>query len=112
MAKPKGVTIRIPTDWRTRNKNWREILQSVEFNEVDVSLLSRVNLNLKAEPFLIWIDVEDMIRQEYTDRQINTFIDEQLELYEKDVFSVDTIVSIRAVDRIITPLTNDLLKNI
>lgn len=95
----------------SKKEEWTRILKDVEKNEVPVTFLKSLTVNLK-DGTQVTIDVAELISQgidpAVIERQLNSQLKE-LDMYIQDV---DFFINVDSVSKTVQPFTDKLLKDL
>lgn len=103
-AKAKKINIGV-------RQQWESILKSVSKDEVPVEMLESMTVNLLANE-KININVKELLQEGMKPREIENHINHQLEKLEDQIVDVDFFICIDSVASTVSPMTNQILKNL
>lgn len=90
---------------------WREILRDVEKDQVPINLLDCIILQL-LDGTEITIEVKKMLDAGEDGEELQRDISEKLAKLDHLIKEVDFFISIESLDRVIKPITADILKDL
>lgn len=104
--KPKSKKLKL-----SKREEWTKILKDVEKNEVPVTFLKSLTVNLK-DGHAVNINITELINEgvdpEVIEQQLNQRLKE-LDLYIKDI---DFFINVDTVSKTVQPFTDELLKDL
>jgi predicted DNA-binding antitoxin AbrB/MazE fold protein len=92
-------------------KQWEELLKGVNKTEVPVSLLLKLNVNLK-DGTVVTIDIRQLLNEGLSEDELQYRIEEKLDSLEQVINDVDFFINVDAVVSTVKPVTDKLLKNL
>jgi hypothetical protein len=104
--KPKSR--RINVDTRDR---WKQILKTVSKDEVPVSLLEKVHVNL-IDGSTVEVDIAQLIEEGMHPDEIKDELNDRLKKMDEIIKDVDFFISIENVAKTVQPVTDDILKTL
>lgn len=107
-APKKPKSRRINVDTRDR---WKQILKTVSKDEVPVSLLEGVNVNL-IDGTVVSIDIIELMAEGIHPDDIKEGLNARLEKMDHLIRDVDFFISIDNVSKTVQPITDQLLKDL
>jgi len=103
-AKAKKINIGI-------RQQWESILKSVSKDEVPVEMLESMTVNLN-DGTKVNIDIKELLGAGLEPNDIEVHINRQLEKLDDMIDDVDFFICIDSVANAVSPMTNQILKNI
>jgi hypothetical protein len=97
---------RINVDVRDR---WKQILKTVTKEEVPVSLLEAVNVNL-INGDVVYINIQQLVEEGQDPDDIKDQLNERLRKMDDIIRDVDFFISIENVAKTVQPITDEILK--
>jgi len=94
-----------------KRKSWQEIVNSVEKNEIPVSILQQISVEL-VDGTEVTINVKELILEGYDPHDIQNMLDEKFTQLDEYIQNVDFFVDIDAVVDTVQPETDRVLKNL
>ena len=104
--KPKSRRINI--DSRDR---WKQLLKQVNKDEVPVSMLEKIHVNL-IDGSQVEIDILELLAEGMDPDFVRDEINERLQKMDHIIKDVDFFISIEAVVKTVQPVTDNILKNL
>jgi uncharacterized protein YjaG (DUF416 family) len=104
--KPKSK--RINVDARDR---WKQILKTVSKDEVPVSLLEKIHVNL-IDGSKVEIDILQLLEEGMHADDIKDELNNRLKKMDEIIKDVDFFISIETVAKTVQPVTDDILKSL
>ena len=89
---------------------WKQILKSVSKNEVPVTMLQSVTVNL-IDGTQVDVDIQSLLNEGHDPDDVRDMLNGRLERMDAFIKDVDFMISIDAVARTVQPLTNEILKH-
>lgn len=102
--KPKSRRINVDT-----RERWKQILKTVTKDEVPISLLEKIHVNL-IDGSQVEIDIVELISEGHDPDQIKDELNERLRKMDEIIKDVDFFISIETVAKTVQPITDDILK--
>lgn len=99
---------RINVDVRER---WKQILKTVSKDEVPITFLEGVNVNL-VDGTIVSIDITQLLAEGHDPDQIKDELNERLRKMDELIKDVDFFISIEVVSKTVQPMTDELLKSL
>ena len=104
--KPKSR--RINVDARDR---WKQILKTVSKDEVPVSLLEKVHVNL-VDGTKVEVDIAQLIAEGMHPDDIKDELNSRLKKMDEIIKDVDFFISVENVAKTVQPVTDEILKTL
>lgn len=92
-------------------KEWERILREVKKEDVPISMLEAITVNLKDGTQVI-INIQELLKEGADPDDLQTHIEERLETLDHIVDDVDFYISVDEVRKAVQPATDNLLKNL
>ena len=92
-------------------KQWEAILKDVEKDDVPISLLESLVVNL-VDGSEVVIDIKELIAEGADPDTLKSHIDERLESLDHIIRDVDFYISVDTVRKTVQPATDNILKNL
>jgi hypothetical protein len=99
---------RINVDVRDR---WKQILKTVSKDEVPITFLEGVNVNL-VDGTVVQIDITQLLAEGQDPDDIKDALNHKLHAMDEIIKDVDFFISIETVSKTVQPITDDLLKSL
>lgn len=90
---------------------WREILKDVEKEQVPINLLDCILLKL-VDGTEVTIEVKKILDDGFDGEELQKEIAKKLSVLDHLIDQVDFFISIESLDRMIKPITADILKDL
>jgi len=90
---------------------WESILKSVEKNEVPIQMLNSITVNLR-DGSSVNINVKELLDEGNDPNELETLIKTKLKALDNIIEDIDFFISVSAVQKIVQPATDELLKNL
>lgn len=104
--KPKSR--RINVDAKDR---WKQILKTVSKDEVPVSLLEKVHVNL-IDGSTVEVDIAQLIDEGMDPDDVKNELNSRLKQMDEIIKDIDFFISIDNVAKTVQPITDDILKTL
>jgi hypothetical protein len=104
--KPKSR--RINVDARDR---WKQLLKTVSKDEVPVSLLEKIHVNL-IDGTKVEIDIMELLAEGMNPDEIKDELNDKLKRMDEIIKDVDFFISVETVAKTVQPITDDILKSL
>lgn len=104
--KPKSKRINVDTKDR-----WKQILKSVSHDEVPISLMEKIHVNL-IDGTKVEVDIVQLLNEGMDPDVIKEEINERLRKMDNIIKDVDFFISIENVSKVIQPVTDGILKHL
>jgi hypothetical protein len=99
---------RINVDVKAR---WKAILKTVSKDEVPISLLDAVHVNL-INGSTVQIDIAQLLSEGQDPDEIKDVLNDRLKKMDEIIKDVDFFISIENVAKTVQPVTDDILKDL
>lgn len=99
---------RINVDVKAR---WKAILKTVSKEEVPISLLEAVNVNL-IDGSTVQIDIAQLLSEGQDPDEIKDVLNDRLKRMDEIIKDVDFFISIENVAKTVQPITDDILRDL
>lgn len=103
-AKLKKVNI-------SKREQWRSILKEVDKNEIPVTLLLSITVNL-IDGTRVNIDIDELLNQVEDPKLIEDMLDVRFKALDAIIKDIDFYVNIDHVAKIVQPITDEILKKL
>jgi hypothetical protein len=104
--KPKSKKLNL-----NKKAQWESILKSVEKKEVPIAMLNSLNVNLK-DGTIVNINIRELLDEGNNPDDLEIMIKHKLRALDNFIEDIDFFISVSAVQKIVQPATDDLLKNL
>lgn len=95
----------------SRREEWTKILKDVEKNEVPVSFLKSITVNLK-DGTAVDVNISQLIVEGIDPSTIERQLNERLKELDDYIEDVDFYINVDSVSKTVQSFTDDLLKNL
>jgi hypothetical protein len=95
----------------SRREEWTKILKDVEKNEVPVSFLKSITVNLK-DGTAVDVNISQLIIEGIDPSTIERQLNERLKELDDYIEDVDFYINVDSVSKTVQSFTDDLLKNL
>lgn len=92
-------------------KEWERILREVKKEDVPISMLEAITVNLKDGTQVI-INIQELLKEGADPDDLQNHIEERLETLDHIVDDVDFYINVDEVRKAVQPATDNLLKNL
>lgn len=106
--KPKSKLKKINVSARDQ---WKKILKDVEKQEVPVTLLRSLSVNL-IDGTVVTIDVKELIREGHDPDLIEQMLDVRLKALDHLIDDIDFFIDIDDIAKTVQPITDQILKDL
>lgn len=93
------------------SRSWQDIVDSVDSDQIPVSCLKRVSINL-LDGKRKQINIAKYRKQGYTEEELEDLLGKYFVMLNSVIKNVDFVVDINAVEALVTPITQKLLAKI
>lgn len=90
---------------------WESILRSVEKKEIPITMLESVNVNL-TDGTIVNINVKELLEEGNDPDVLEKMLKTKLSQLDYIISDVDFFISVTAVQQVVQPATDELLKNL
>ena len=90
---------------------WESILKSVEKNEVPIQMLNSITVNLR-DGSSVNINIKELLDEGNDPNELETLIKTKLKALDNIIDDIDFYISVTAVQKMVQPATDELLKNL
>jgi len=94
-----------------KRKSWQEIVNNVEKNEIPVSILQQITVEL-IDGTMVTINIKDLMQDGYDPVEVQDLLNEKFQELDQYIHNVDFFVDIDAVVETVQPETDKVLKNL
>ena len=95
----------------TKKEQWERILKDVRKEEVPISCLESITVNLK-DGTSVLVDIKELISEGNLPEDVEYMVNTKLAALDEIIADVDFYISIDSVAKTIQPITDKLLKNL
>ena len=95
----------------TERDKWKQILSEVDKDEVPISVLHSITVNLN-DGTIVEIDVQELLAEGISPEYLKAEINQKLEDLDDVIDEVDFLISIDHVAKAVQPFTDSLLRNL
>lgn len=106
--KPRQKSKKLNLNTKTQ---WESILKSVEKKEVPIAMLNSLTVNLK-DGTSISINVRELLEEGNDPDELEHMIKHKLHALDNIIDDIDFFISVSAVQKIVQPVTDELLKHL
>lgn len=92
-------------------QRWEQILKTVTKDEVPVELLESLTVNL-VDGTTVQINIKDLLGGGKHPHDIEEYINHKLSELDEMIVDVDFFISIDRVSEVVSPMTDEILKNL
>jgi hypothetical protein len=90
---------------------WEAILKSVEKKEIPIAMLESVSVNL-SDGTIVNINVKELLDEGNDPDELEKMLKLKLKALDYIIDDIDFYISVSAVQRVVQPATDELLKNL
>jgi len=90
---------------------WESILKSVEKKEVPIAMLNSLTVNLR-DGTVVNINIRELLDEGNDPDELELMIKHKLKALDKFIDDIDFYISVTAVQKMVQPATDELLKNL
>ena len=90
---------------------WESILKSVEKKEVPIAMLNSLTVNLR-DGTVFNINIRELLDEGNDPDELELMIKHKLKALDKFIDDIDFYISVTAVQKMVQPATDELLKNL
>jgi len=95
----------------TLRDQWKSILKQVEKDEVPITMLQSLSVNL-IDGTVVNIDIKELLKDGIDPVDIEEMLDSKLKALDNIIVDVDFFVSIDDVVSAVQPITDEILKDL
>jgi hypothetical protein len=95
----------------TSKAKWEAILKSVEKNEIPITMLESIDVNL-SDGTNVTINIRELLTEGMDPDDLERDIKSKLKSLDHIIDDVDFYISVKAVAQAVQPATDELLKNL
>lgn len=103
--KPKSKRINV-----SARDRWKQLLNSIQKEDVPVTLLESVSVNL-IDGTIVNVDIRELLLDGHDPDDIREMLNSRLDSMDALIRDVDFMISIEAVAKTVQPVTDDILKH-
>jgi len=103
---PKAKKVKL-----SKRAEWQQILKEVDKDEVPVSVLQYIKVNLE-DGTIVDINIQELLAEGYSPEEVQSRLNERLSSLDEYIVDVDFFIDIDATAAIVQNVTNILLKNL
>ena len=89
---------------------WESILKRVEKKEVPIAMLNSLTVNLR-DGTVVNINIRELLDEGNDPDELELMIKHKLKALDKFIDDIDFYISVTAVQKMVQPATDELLKN-
>lgn len=104
--RPKSKRLNLNT-----KSQWESILKSVEKKEVPIQMLNSLSVNLK-DGSVVDINIKELLDEGNDPDELEVTIKQKLKALDHIITDIDFYISVSAVQKIVQPATDEILKNL
>ena len=105
-SRPKSKRLNLNT-----KAQWESILKSVEKKEVPIQMLNSLSVNLK-DGTIVDINIKQLLDDGNDPDELENSIKQKLHALDDIITDIDFYISVAAVQKIVQPATDEILKNL
>jgi hypothetical protein len=90
---------------------WESILKSVEKKEVPIQMLNSLSVNLK-DGTTVNINIKELLEEGNDPDELELSIKQKLKALDNIITDIDFYISVTAVQKMVQPATDKILKNL
>ena len=90
---------------------WESILKSVEKKEVPIQMLNSLTVNLR-DGSSVNINIKELLEEGNDPDELELLIKSKLRALDNIIEDIDFFISVTAVQKMVQPVTDELLKNL
>ncbi len=90
---------------------WEAILKSVEKKEIPITMLNSISVNLK-DGTIVDLNIKELLDEGNDPDTLEAMIKHKLKALDNIIEDIDFFISVSAVQKIVQPATDELLKNL
>jgi len=104
--RPKSKRLNLNT-----KSQWESILKSVEKKEVPIQMLNSLAVNLR-DGSTVNINIKELLDEGNDPDELEITIKQKLKALDNIITDIDFYISVSAVQKIVQPATDEILKNL
>ena len=104
--RPKSKRLNLNTKFQ-----WESILKSVEKKEVPIQMLNSLAVNLK-DGTTVDINIKELLDEGNDPDELELTIKQKLKALDHIITDIDFYISVSAVQKMVQPATDEILKNL
>lgn len=94
-----------------KKSQWESILKSVEKKEIPITLLESVSVNL-TDGTIVNINIKELLEEGNDPDVLENMLKTKLKQLDYIINDIDFYISVSAVQKVVQPATDELLKNL
>ena len=106
--KPRQKSKRLNLNTKSQ---WEAILKSVEKKEIPITMLNSISVNLK-DGTIVDLNIKELLDEGNDPDTLEAMIKHKLKALDNIIEDIDFFISVSAVQKIVQPVTDELLKNL
>lgn len=104
----KSKSKRINVNVRDR---WKQIIKTVSKEDIPISLLEAVNVNL-VDGTVVQINITELLEEGQDPDEIKDILNDRLKKLDHIIQDVDFFISVESVAKTVQPITDNILKDL
>jgi hypothetical protein len=106
--KPRQKSKKLNLNKKTQ---WEAILKSVEKREIPISMLEGIAVNL-TDGTIVDINIKELLNEGHDPDELEKLIKLKLKSLDSIINDIDFFISVSAVQKVVQPHTDQILKNL
>jgi len=106
--KPRQKSKRLNLNTKSQ---WESILKSVEKKEVPIQMLNSLSVNLR-DGSTVNINIKELLDEGNDPDELELTIKQKLKALDSIITDIDFFISVTAVQKVVQPATDEILKNL
>lgn len=106
--KPRQKSKRLNLNTKSQ---WESILKSVEKKEVPIQMLNSLSVNLR-DGSTVNINIKELLDEGNDPDELELSIKQKLKALDNIITDIDFFISVTAVQKVVQPATDEILKNL
>lgn len=106
--KPRQKSKRLNLNTKSQ---WESILKSVEKKEVPIQMLNSLSVNLR-DGSTVNINIKELLDEGNDPDELELTIKQKLKALDNIITDIDFFISVTAVQKVVQPATDEILKNL
>lgn len=106
--KPRQKSKRLNLNTKSQ---WESILKSVEKKEVPIQMLNSLSVNLR-DGSTVDINIKELLDEGNDPDELELSIKQKLKALDNIITDIDFFISVTAVQKVVQPATDEILKNL